>query len=219
MNAGAQETGRVEVETIVVGPFEVNCYLASGDGRTAFVIDPGGDAERIRGALAARGWSPAAYLLTHGHIDHIAALDALLARQPAPVVLSEADAGWAFAPRNTMPPFYCTAPAGPPAGLQRVRDGALREGAGLRLDVLATPGHTAGCVCFHVAAAGILFCGDTVFAGSVGRTDLPGGDPRVLAASLKRLATLPPSTVLYPGHGPRTTLEHELRTNVYMRAG
>ena len=206
----------LHIETVVVGAFEVNCYLVSGDDRTALVIDPGGDPDRIAELLDERGWKVAAYLLTHGHIDHISALDTLLPKRPAPVAIHTADAEWAFSPRNSMPPYY-SAPALSPSDLHRLAADQIWTGAGLSTRILATPGHSEGCVCFHVESADALFCGDTLFAGSVGRTDLPGGNPRTLAASLKRLSTLPPRTTLYPGHGPPSTLDHEARTNYFMR--
>jgi len=200
---------------VVVGPFEVNCYVVPGAPGAAVVIDPGADAESVLEALAAHGLRPEAILLTHGHCDHVGAVHAIVAAHPVPVHMHPDDAAWSFSPRNQLPPFYGP-PGPPPPDLRPVRDGDRIGAAGLVFDVLATPGHSPGSVCFREEATGALFAGDTLFHGSVGRTDLPGGDGRVLAASLRRLRALPPETRVFAGHGPSTTIGHEIRTNPFL---
>ncbi len=201
---------------VVVGPFEVNCYVVPGAPGAAVVIDPGADAERILATLASHGLRTAAILLTHGHCDHVGAVHAILAAHPVPVHMHPDDAAWSFSPHNQLPPFYGP-PGPPPADLRPARDGDRIEAAGLAFEVVATPGHSPGGVCFRAADGDLLFSGDTLFRGSVGRTDLPGGDGRVLAASLRRLRALPPETRVFPGHGPSTTIADEIRTNPFLR--
>jgi hydroxyacylglutathione hydrolase len=202
----------MNIDTITVGPFEVNCYIVRGVADDLLVIDPGADASRIRELL--RG-SVAAYLLTHGHADHVSALADLMSSHPAPVYLHEADMRWAFTDRNQIPPYYA-APAPPNGIVHYVTDGAVYSEGGFRFCALETPGHTPGGVCFWFPNEGILFSGDTLFNGSVGRTDLPGGSARLLSASLQKIAGLPDHTRVYPGHGPATTIGAEKKTNAFL---
>ncbi len=203
-------------ETITVGQFQVNCYLLWNDRNQALVIDPGDEADRIADAITRNGLSVAAYMLTHGHMDHISALAALHRRHPAPVGLHADDLSWAFTAGNQMPPWYGMPER--PAAIERVfADGQAYDDHGLACRIIATPGHTPGGVCLYFEQQKTLISGDTLFAGSVGRTDLPGGDSRVLTASLKRLAALPDDVVVYPGHGPATTIGHERATNFFMQ--
>lgn len=206
----------MSIETITVGAFEVNCFILHGSGDQALVVDPGGDAERIAEVLVRQKVSVAAWLLTHGHADHLSALSALVRDFPAPVCMHPLDAGWAFSSRNQIPPFYA-APAVPDAPIREIRDGSAWSDAGLQYTVFGTPGHTPGGVCFYFPAAKTLITGDTLFAGSAGRTDLPGGDARMLAISLKRLKAFTDDVLVYPGHGPATTIGREKRTNVFMK--
>lgn len=205
------------IEKVLVGAFEVNCWIVRGEGSRAIVIDPGADPQAIRDELAAHDLDVAAYMLTHGHVDHVSALEDLLATHPAPVGLHPADAEWAFTEANLLPPFY-DAPRRPERIERELADGQTWTDAGLTYTVITTPGHTPGSVCFYFETDRVLVCGDTLFQGSVGRTDLPGGNPRELSRSLVRLAKLPDDTTVYTGHGPPTTLESEKRSNYFMQA-
>jgi hydroxyacylglutathione hydrolase len=204
----------MHVESLTVGQFEVNCYLAWASKPLALVIDPGADAEMIREELNRRNLTVGAYLLTHGHMDHVSAMDDMVSALPAPVFMHPKDAAWAFTDSNTMLPFY--------GGSKRPPDIRLVAGnqdyteAGLSFRVLETPGHTPGGICFLFREQGILFTGDTLFSGTVGRTDLSGGNSRAMTASIKILASLPDETVVYPGHGPSTTIGNEKRVNPYL---
>jgi len=204
----------MNVETLPVGPLEVNCYLAWLNGPDTLVIDPGGDTEKVADALSRKSLRVAAYLLTHGHVDHIDALAELHDRYPAPVMLHTCDLEWAFESLNQLPPYYGS-PRRPEGEIEGVQDGHAGDVAGLQYTVIGTPGHTPGSVCFWFEQDAALFGGDLLFAGSIGRTDLPGGDARTMTASLQRVMSLPDSTVVYPGHGPATTLGKEKQTNPF----
>ena len=212
----------MNIELITVGPFEVNCAVIWGEDKQALIIDPGYDAADIEAVLQANGLTVAAYLLTHGHADHINALGELHVAHPAPVYLHAADEKWAFGPNNQIPPHY-SVPIRPNAefptlGKNNLDFSKVWKIAGLSFQCLETPGHTPGGVCYWFKDAGICFTGDTLFKGSCGRTDLPGGDARTLTASLKKLAeTLPPETRIVAGHGEGTTMAHELATNFYLQ--
>ena len=206
----------MKIETLVTGAFEVNCYIATKDVHNAFVVDPGADADAILSALRDAHLTVAAYLLTHGHADHTGALAEVCAAFPAPIHIAPADEAWAFTPANQIPPFY-GAPARPQAPVLQVSDGQEIHIAGCCCRVIATPGHTPGGVCYYFEDEAVLFAGDTLFRGSVGRTDIRGGDPRTLAKSLAILARLPGPTRVYPGHGPATTIAQEKATNFFLR--
>jgi glyoxylase-like metal-dependent hydrolase (beta-lactamase superfamily II) len=204
-------------EIVVVGEYEVNCVLLWQDPAAAWVVDPGGDAPRIREAVARHRLQVARYLCTHGHVDHLSALNELLASHPAPVWMHPADARWAFSARNCILPDYPAYPA-PPADLQtQLTDSALLADGALAARVLFVPGHTPGGICLHFEPEKLLLTGDTLFAGSAGRTDFAGGDPRQMRQSLQRLAALPAETRVIAGHGPGTTIGNEKRRNPYLR--
>ncbi len=167
--------------------------------------------------LKDRGLSVAAYLMTHGHCDHISALATVHDVFPAPVAMHPGDWAWAFTDANTLPPFFSTAPRQPQSECIDFTDGAAYTHAGLDFAIIETPGHTPGGVCIYFERDGVLITGDTLFAGSVGRTDLHGGDSRVLAASLRKLRRLPDDTRIFPGHGPASTIGQEKRTNFFMQ--
>ena len=205
----------MNIRLLAVGAFEENCILAWDDPAKAVIVDPGDETPVILSALRSNGLAPAAVLLTHGHIDHVAALDDLLAAFPGlPVHLHAGDAAWAFTPVNRIPP-YLRVPDRPDS-LRDVSEGAVLSFGGLDFTVLHTPGHSPGSVCYHLAKEGVLLSGDTLFAGSVGRTDLPGGDTDTELRSLERLMALPDETQVYPGHGPSTTVGRERAFNPFV---
>ncbi|MDD5706776.1 MAG: MBL fold metallo-hydrolase [Kiritimatiellae bacterium] len=205
----------MEYKVVVVGAFGVNCAVLWDRQRAATVVDPGEDAERILGVLRSSGLTLRQIVLTHGHIDHISALDVLLAVQPVPVKMHAADAAWAFTDVNVFPP-YNNVPARP-AALEEIDEGSLLAAGDTSFRVLHTPGHSPGSICLYCESEALLISGDTLFAGTVGRTDLPGGNGSKLARSLKRLAVLPDAVTILPGHGPATTIGDEIVANPFLR--
>ncbi|MCX8007059.1 MAG: MBL fold metallo-hydrolase [Coriobacteriia bacterium] len=198
------------VQRLVIGPLETNCWLISGDGRHLVVVDPAGESMRLLGVIGER--IVEAVVLTHGHFAHIGAAAAVAAQTGALLAVHELDAdAITSADRNGGRIFGFEVEA--PAADRRLVEGDAVEAAGVRLEVLHTPGHTPGSLC--LLAEGHLFSGDTLFAGSIGRTDFPGGDARAMSRSIARLAALPDDTVVHPGHGPDTTIGRERRINPF----
>jgi hydroxyacylglutathione hydrolase len=203
----------VIAERLVLGELETNCWLASdGEGGPLLVIDPAGDSDELLAAIGDR--DVAAVVLTHGHFDHLGAARDVLDATGAPLLVHEADADAILTPEGSGgAPFGSDATA-PPAD-RLLHEGDLVEAGTLRLVVLHTPGHTPGSICLHAVDDAELFCGDTLFAGSVGRTDFAGGDPLAMRRSIARLAMLPGETRAHPGHGPDTTIAREQRVNPF----
>ena len=197
--------------TIQVGGFEVNCSILSENGK-AWIVDPGQEANRIADLLVKKGLKPAAILLTHAHFDHIGAIPGLIEKFPdLPVYVHEKDIPMIGHPLNQLPPEY-TSFAKPRTlvNLDKLED---LEG----LEILETPGHTPGGVCYHFPKDKLLLSGDTLFAGSVGRTDLPGGDMATLMDSLQKLVVLPDDTLVIPGHGMHTRIALEKSGNPFLQ--
>jgi glyoxylase-like metal-dependent hydrolase (beta-lactamase superfamily II) len=208
----------MRVTRLVLGPLETNCWVVSDDaGGPAIVIDPAQDLDRIVDEIGER--EVAAVVLTHGHFDHLGAVTALLEATRARLLVHRDDAAGITSAEGTGGAAFGFSATSPPAD-RLLADGDVVDAGDLRLDVLHTPGHTPGGICLFGAAgegeAPQLFSGDTLFAGSVGRTDFPGGDGRALALSIaEKLAPLPAETVVHPGHGPDTTIGRERRLNPF----
>jgi glyoxylase-like metal-dependent hydrolase (beta-lactamase superfamily II) len=204
-----------EVTTLAVGAFQSNCHLVRSQGSAStLVVDPGADGDRISARLEAEGWTPEAILLTHAHLDHIGAVGILVDRYGIPVWLHPADLPlYESAPRQAAAFGLRMDPQ--PLPDRELHDGTVLELAAIRLEVRHAPGHSPGGVV--IAGQGLAFVGDCVFAGSIGRTDLPGGDTATLLRSIRtRILTLPPETVLYTGHGPATTVGREATSNPFL---
>lgn len=206
----------IEVRGLTVGPVESNCYLArKPQAPQALVIDPGAEPERIVRALEAWGADPEAILLTHGHMDHVGGVSALVEEYGVPVHLHPGDRPLYDRAAEHAAAWGLSVPQPPPPDRQ-LTGGETVRGAGLELEVRHAPGHSPGGVVF--VGHGHAFVGDCVFAGSVGRVDLPGGDADTLLESIReQILSLPHETVLWPGHGPRTTVEREARSNPFLR--
>ncbi len=198
-------------QTIAVGSYEVNCSILTEADR-AYIVDPGQEAGRILSILEKKAAHPAAVLLTHAHFDHITAIADLQKAFPQlPVYVHESDWPMFGHPFNQFPGEYSS--IGKPANLRPVDEIAREAG---QIAVIPTPGHTPGGVCYYLAHEKLLLSGDTLFAGSIGRTDFPGGDMTAMLESLKRLMELPDDTLVVPGHGSFTTIGEERRANPYI---
>ncbi|MBP7274618.1 MAG: MBL fold metallo-hydrolase [Kiritimatiellae bacterium] len=201
--------------TLPVGPFEVNCYLACQPDGAALLFDPGADADAILAWIKQKHARVEAILLTHGHMDHLSALADVSRALPVPVYGHPADERWAFGPNNQLPPHY-DIPVRPESSWVDVSESVPIHAAGWDLRVIETPGHTPGGVCYYFPTEAVLISGDTLFRNNVGRTDLPGASSRSLAQSLKKLARLPHAVHVYPGHGEPTTIGDEIEHNYFM---
>ena len=213
----------MHVETLVVGPIQTNCHIvACARTKRAMVVDPGGEPERIVAAVRDAKLSVDWIVNTHGHGDHIAANGHLKGEFPdATLTIHPADAPMLGSPRLNLSLVTGWDISSPAADVELMDGDDVAVGE-LTIRVIHTPGHTPGGICLHRPApaegeAGLLLCGDTLFRGGVGRTDLPGGDMAALIRAIKaRLLTLPDETDVLPGHGPATTLGQERIANPFL---
>jgi hydroxyacylglutathione hydrolase len=204
----------LRVEQLSLGPIGTNCYVVRSDATAAeaVVVDPSGDATELRLLLARLGAQCGAILVTHGHWDHLVGVAELAEGTGAPVFMSDGERSLLEDPNRFTPSGITLRPYTPDVLLE---GGETIDAAGIAFDVLSVPGHSPAHLAYH--AHGSLFSGDVLFAGSVGRTDLPGADWDRLVASIRSLVdSLPPDTVVYPGHGPATTLGDELARNPFL---
>ncbi|MBN1212394.1 MAG: MBL fold metallo-hydrolase [candidate division Zixibacteria bacterium] len=208
------------VTTIVVGAFMVNCYLywddKTGDG---VIIDPGDEGPIIIDTVRRAGFTPRGILLTHGHVDHIAAVGQVKEEFDIPLYVGRGEEALLADPAANASimldePITVPEPEFVLKDEQEVRIGSLA------FRVLATPGHTPGGICYLDETEGLLFCGDTLFQGSIGRTDLPGGSyPQLIGSIQNKLMKLPDGIVCFSGHGPRTTIGAERNSNPFLTGG
>jgi hydroxyacylglutathione hydrolase len=205
----------MDVVGFTVGPVQENAWLVSNDGR-AVLVDPGEEAERLQREIEERGVKVEAILITHCHFDHVGAVAAMARSTGAPVYCPAGEVPMLLDPnRYTWPGF------GPFEGYEpehAVSGGERLQIAGLTIDVLSTPGHSPAHVTYAIRDEQAIFSGDVLFAGSVGRTDLPGADHATLMASIATLLdTLPDDTRVLPGHMGTTTLGRERASNPFLR--
>jgi hydroxyacylglutathione hydrolase len=206
----------VNIVQIPNGMFAENCYLIVAEQAGACaIVDPGEEAGLILHKVAETGTKPVAIWLTHAHLDHVLGVARVSAETGAPVWLHPADRPLYDAVPEQAAWFGLAAPPGLPAPDRDMVHGAELAVGELRFAVRHTPGHSPGSVC--LIGPGIAFSGDVLFAGSIGRTDLPGGDFETLIGSIEReLLPLPDDTILYSGHGPESTIGRERRTNPFL---
>jgi len=209
------------LETFPVGPLRCNCSILGDDELTheAVVVDPGDNLPEILSRLQKHGLTLRQIIVTHAHIDHVGGAALLKKVTGAPVFLNKNDlellgamemqAGWLGVPTPEVAPPDASADDRTKIGL-----------ATLPAEVIHTPGHTPGSICLLFSGQNLLLAGDTLFAGSIGRTDLPGGDGRQILRSLRdRLLVLPDTTRVLPGHGPETTIGEERQSNPFLQPG
>lgn len=201
------------IDTLPLGDYQTNCYIVRReDSRKALILDPGYEPESILSFLAEKQLTPEAILLTHGHFDHVGGVEAIVRATGCALWMRESDYSQFPNPINAhyYPIANCDF-----TEVCFCEDFEEISAGGLTFTVYATPGHTYGSVCY--LCDGAIFSGDTLFAGSCGRTDLPGGDPSAMGCSLARLSELAGDFAVYPGHGESTTLAREKRYNPYLR--
>lgn len=204
------------LETLVVGSLGVNCYIVGDDKtREAIVIDPGGNARDILAAIQKQQLKVIAIVNTHAHFDHVGALHSIRAETGVPFILHEDEVAMLQAAQSSAAMFgLAIPPQAPPERL--VRDGDHVDVGNISLQVLHTPGHTPGGMCLLYEKH--VFVGDTLFQGSIGRTDFPGGDYGTLMRSIRdKLLPLPDDTIVHPGHGGATTIGEEKTLNPFLR--
>ncbi len=204
----------MRVSTFTVGPLQENCYLVVDEStKRAVLIDPGDEASRLADAVVASGAELDAIWLTHAHVDHVGAVGPLVERFGVPVALHQDDRVlYDRAPEIGL--MYGLRIPSLPAPTLPLAEGQVVQVGSLSFDVLHLPGHSPGHVVF--VGHGAAFVGDVVFAGSIGRTDLPLCDPRAMRVSLERIASLDSSLAVYSGHGPSTTMARELTSNPFL---
>ena len=206
-------------ETLPVGQLQCNCTILGDElSHEAIVVDPGADLPKIMAVVAKHGLIVRQIVVTHAHIDHVAGAQQLKQLTGAPILYNQRDLPL-VAMMDVQAAWLGVAAPQVDAPDADLIDGQTVQVEGLSADVLHTPGHTQGSVCLHLPEHNLLLAGDTLFAGSVGRTNLPGGDAETLIRSIKsRLLPLPEQTVVIPGHGPQTTIGDEREYNPYLQS-
>lgn len=207
----------MKIENIVLGPVGTNCYIVINEGtKECFLVDMAACPPELVSHIKNSGLTVKAVLLTHGHFDHIMGLDRFLEEFPAPVYACAAEKELLESPQLNS----SSGMLGQPYtfhGAQYVKDGDLLDIAGMKIQVIQTPGHTIGGCCYYIADEQTLFSGDTLFRASIGRTDLPTGSMGALVRSVKeKILVLPDETRVYPGHMEETTVGYEKKYNPFL---
>jgi len=215
-----QDNKEMKIDAFALGAYETNCYILreSETAKNCLIIDIGLDPRRLIEFLRHKKLNAVAVILTHGHIDHIAGVAALRAEFPhAKVYIHKLDADMLTQASSNlsamMGQLFTTEPAD-----SVVEEKSIIDEAGIKLEVIHTPGHTPGGICLYSKGDGVVFTDDALFADSVGRTDFPGGSMEQLVDSIReKLLVLPDDTIVYPGHGPVTTIAHEKANNQFLQ--
>ncbi|MDR3281367.1 MAG: MBL fold metallo-hydrolase [Synergistaceae bacterium] len=206
----------MKIQRFQLGSLWTNCYVVAGETKDAFVIDPGGPPEEVKSFILENNLKLRKILLTHGHGDHIMGLGEIRSMASEGVAIGSGDSDCLTNSSKNLSSMMGAPSAFEPADAV-IADGDVMKMGNMTIRAIATPGHTKGGFCFHVTEGSdaLLISGDTLFARSVGRTDLPGGDEDELIRSIEKLASLPDATPVYPGHGPSTTIGDERRLNPF----
>nr|WP_304218592.1 MBL fold metallo-hydrolase [Fredinandcohnia onubensis] len=205
-------------QRIPLGPLQTNAYILTNSNKECVIFDPGGDGQRLNTILRQQGLKPVAVLLTHAHFDHIGAIDDVIANWDVPVYIHEKEKNWLKDPALNGSAYFIPGQE----ILSKAEPTILpKEGSlvvsDFHLDLHYTPGHSPGSVSYYCKELGVVFSGDALFQGSIGRTDLPGGSHEQLLSSIhKKLLTLPEETIVLSGHGPETTIEAEMDSNPFL---
>jgi hydroxyacylglutathione hydrolase len=210
----------MKIDRLILGAYQTNCYIlrTSEAAKDCLIIDTGLEAGKLVDFLQQHKLNPVAVILTHGHVDHFIGLVALHSQFPdIKIYIHKLDAGMLTGEKDNL-----SAMAGvsfsPELADFTLEDGNVIELANIKLDILHTPGHSPGGICLYSKDESVVFVGDTLFADSVGRTDMPGGSATQLIKNIKeKLCILPDETVVYPGHGPITTIAQEKANNPFLR--
>jgi hydroxyacylglutathione hydrolase len=210
---------QANVILLEVGSLATCCYIVSDSERNGCaIIDPGGDPEVVVRRLQREGLTPSAFLITHSHFDHIAALEKLHRQYPNADILCHAECGTRMQSPESNLGFMVGLTIRTPGPTRTLADGELIDPAGLRVRCLFVPGHAPGHMAFYLEEEQMLFCGDTLFNGSLGRTDFDGCSFEDLMESIRnKLLVLPGETKVYPGHGPATTIGAEKESNPFLQ--
>ena len=202
------------LKIFTVGPMEANCYiLYNPDKREGLIIDPGAEGSHLIKFIKQEKISINYIVNTHGHPDHIGANRKIKEHTNAPILIHQYDAPMLAKSGSVLSLIFPLESSSPPADTF-IKDGDLIECAGMNLKVLHTPGHTPGGISLLIDDS--IFTGDTLFSGSIGRSDLPGGSQEVLLNSIKKILSLDENLIIYPGHGPSTTVRQELHSNPFI---
>ena len=204
------------IQQRVLGMVSTNVYVCMhAETKEAFIVDPADDADEIIRLVSAMGAKPCAILLTHGHFDHIMAVKEVKEKYQIPVYACRQEEAMLAEPTVNMTAVYGRSCSIKPDVL--LDDGQIFEAAGFSIQMFHTPGHTKGSCCYYIEDEGVLFSGDTLFCGSVGRTDFPGGSSAEIVRSLHKLVdALPEDTEVFPGHDTSTTIGYEKRYNPFV---
>jgi glyoxylase-like metal-dependent hydrolase (beta-lactamase superfamily II) len=206
------------VKMLVVGPFATNCYIVgSPSTKEGMIIDPGAEAETIMKTVQQTGLSMSLIVITHAHMDHVGALREIQEKTNAQFAVHEAEKGFVFsAPMRMLTSLGLTPVKSPPKPDRLLKDGDRIDIGDLQFEVLYTPGHSSGGI--SLSGHGVVFSGDTLFNFGIGRTDFPGMSHELLIKSIReKLMVLPDETIVYPGHGPPTTIGDERRGNPFLQ--